>query len=145
MVPGAILSPASGEARRVYQLTDEEFDRVVEDALAAFPDRFIEAFENVAIVVADEPTPHQLRSIGRTEAESRGSELLGLYEGVPLTERGSRYGDGEVPDVISIFKGPHERCFATREGLVEQIRKTVVHEVGHYFGNDEETLRAMGY
>lgn len=129
----------------MYRLSDEEFDRAVEDALAAFPGRFIEEIENVAIVVADEPSPHQLRSIGRAEAESKGVELLGLYEGVPLTRRGIGYGDGEVPDVISIFKGPHERSFATREGIVEQIRKTVVHEVGHYFGNGEEALRAMGY
>lgn len=129
----------------MYRLSDEEFEREVEDALAAFPMRFIEALENVAVVVADEPSPHQLRSIGRAGAESKGMELLGLYEGVPLTKRGLGYGDGEMPDVISIFKGPHERCFATREGVVEQIRKTVVHEVGHYFGNDEGTLRAMGY
>ena len=129
----------------MYQVSDEEFDRMVEDAVAAFPLRFLESLENVAIVVADEPDAHQLRALGRMEAESCGTELLGLYEGVPLTQRGAGYGDGEVPDVISIFKGPHERCFSTHEGLSEQVRRTVVHEVGHFFGNDEETLRSMGY
>ena len=64
---------------------------------------------------------------------------------MPLTLRGAGYGDGEVPDVISIFKGPHERCFSSYEAIAEQIRKTVVHEIGHYFGNDEAMLRAMGY
>lgn len=75
-----------------------------------------------------------------------GSEVLGLYSGIPLTERGGSYGmPGTQPDTITIYKRPHERCFSTREDVVEQIRKTVVHEVGHYFGMDEAQVRAMGY
>ena len=129
----------------MYELTDEQFEEIVEAALDAMPERFIEALENVVMTVADEPDARQLRSLGDDAAESRGSELLGLYEGTPATERGTWYGDGEVPDVITIFKGPHERCFSTYASISEQIHKTVVHEVGHYFGNDEAMLRAMGY
>ena len=129
----------------MYELTDEEFEAIVEKTLAAMPARFLDSLENVAIVVADEPSRHQRRALHGKGAESRGTELLGLYEGVPLTLRGAGYGDGEVPDVISIFKGPHERCFSSYEAIAEQIRKTVVHEIGHYFGNDEAMLRAMGY
>lgn len=72
-------------------------------------------------------------------------ELFGLYEGIALTERDGDYGWCEVPDVITIFKGPHERAFDTREQVVEEIGKTVVHEIGHYFGLDDEKLYAMGY
>ena len=72
-------------------------------------------------------------------------DILGLYVGIPLSERGDSYGFGEQPDVIYLFKGPHERLEGTREEIIEQVRRTVVHEIGHYFGMDEEQLDAMGY
>lgn len=66
-----------------------------------------------------------------------------------MTERDSYYGTGELPDVITIFRGPHERCFGdgpdAEAAIAEEVRRTVIHEVGHYFGNDDETLEAMGY
>lgn len=81
---------------------------------------------------ADEPAP-----------EDDYDDLLGLYDGIPLTER-DEY-DFCPPDVITVFKGPHERLCATREEMVEEIRKTVVHEIGHYFGMDEDDISRMGY
>ena len=71
-------------------------------------------------------------------------ELLGLYDGVSLPDRADGY-DGDLPDVITVFKGPHERCFGSRTELVAEIGKTVVHEIGHYFGIDDARLREMGY
>lgn len=72
-------------------------------------------------------------------------ELFGLYEGIALTERGEDYGMCPVPDVITIFKGPHERSFDSREQVVQEIGKTVIHEIGHYFGLDDDKLYEMGY
>ena len=129
----------------MFRLTDEEFERTVEAALEAIPGHFIEAMENVVITVADEPDDEQLACLDDEGAEVCDGELLGLYDGIPATERGVWYGEGDMPDVITIFKGPHERCFETRDVMLEEIRKTVIHEVGHYFGNDEAMLEEMGY
>lgn len=135
----------------MYELTQEEFEDAVEAALDAIPDEFIDELENVVFTVADEPSPEQLDAVDDAHAEVMGSEVLGLYEGTPITQRDSFYGSGELPDVISIFKGPHERCFGHGEpdeaalSIREQVRRTVVHEIGHYFGNDDATLHALGY
>ena len=79
------------------------------------------------------------------EYDYEPGELFGLYEGIALTERGEDYGMCPVPDVITIFKGPHERSFDSREEVVEEIGKTVIHEIGHYFGLDDDKLYEMGY
>lgn len=128
-------------------MTDEQFERAVEDALDTIPERFWEQLDNVIFAVEDEPTEEELSGSGDNNASFSDDELLGLYDGTPLTERDSFYGTGELPDVITIFKGPHERCFEElgEAALRDEIRRTVIHEVGHYFGNDEETLAEMGY
>ncbi|WP_072370112.1 metallopeptidase family protein [Thermophilibacter mediterraneus] len=128
-------------------MTDEQFERAVEDALDTIPERFWEQLDNVIFAVEDEPTEEELSGSGDDNASFSDDELLGLYDGTPLTERDSFYGTGELPDVITIFKGPHERCFEElgEAALRDEIRRTVIHEVGHYFGNDEETLAEMGY
>lgn len=126
-------------------MTDERFDEIVEAALDSIPDRFWDELENVIFTVADEPDEEQLDAAQDWNSVSAEGELLGLYDGTPLTERDGSYGTGDLPDVITVFKGPHERCFEDEDELAEEVRKTVVHEVGHYFGNDEETLAAMGY
>ena len=74
-----------------------------------------------------------------------GDDLLGLFDGLSLVERASGGYDDDIPDVITVFKGPHERCFASREEIVEEIGKTVIHELGHYFGLDDDKLYEMGY
>jgi len=113
------------------------FDELVERALAKVPRRFRARMRNLAVVVEREPSKSQLRRLGG----SRGSSLLGLYEGRPLTERS--VSDGFVlPDRITLFQGPHERLARDLDHLREMIEDTVWHEVAHYFGMDERQVRA---
>ena len=115
-----------------------DFYELVERAVEGLPPELSRLLDNVAIVVDDWPdysTP--LVSSGP------GETLYGLYEGVPLTERGAGYY-GVLPDKITIFRGPLERDFAKDE-LEEQVRITVVHEIAHYFGFDEERLEELGW
>lgn len=125
----------------MYQMTEDEFESAVQDAIDSLPDVFLEALDNVMVTIQDEPNARQMMS----GDGSLDANVLGLYEGIALTERGEWYGEGEMPDVITIFKGPHERCFDSRERIVEEIRKTVVHEIGHHFGMDDEALGRIGY
>jgi predicted Zn-dependent protease with MMP-like domain len=111
--------------------TDEiDFGREVEDALASLPSDLREAVSNVVVVVEEEPPP--------------GQPLLGLYQGIPLTRRGSGYA-GVLPDKITIYRGPLERLYgADRESLRRQIRCVVLHEVAHHFGISDERLEELG-
>ena len=115
-----------------------DFYELVERALEGLPPELAELLDNVAIVVDDWP---DLSS--PLVADGGAETLYGLYEGVPLTERGSGYY-GILPDKITIFRGPLERDF-WQEELEEQIRITVVHEVAHHFGFDEERLEELGW
>ena len=126
----------------MVRLTDEEFESAIMAAMDTIPEEFLEELENVAIVIADEPDLDDRFGDGYFAA---GGEMLGLYEGMSLTERDSSYGLGDCPDTITIFKGPHERVARSREGLFEEVRKTVVHEIAHYFGLDEDEVAEMGY
>ena len=115
-----------------------DFYNLVERALEGLPPELSRLLDNVAIVVDDWPgysTP--------LVAGGPGQTLYGLYEGVPLTEREAGYY-GFLPDKITIFRGPLERDFAT-QALEEQVRITVVHEIAHYFGFDEERLEELGW
>jgi predicted Zn-dependent protease with MMP-like domain len=117
-------------------VSPEDFDRLVDRACAKIPRRFRRRLENVAFVVEAEPSPGQL-----AEARvPRGSTLLGLYRGRPLTRRS--VADAFVlPDQIVIFQGPHERSARTPAHLQELVEQTVWHEVAHYFGMDEARVR----
>ena len=111
------------------------FERLVADALRTIPRRFRDAMRNIAIVVEDEPAPDLLAEM---EIEPPDT-LLGLYQGVPLTERG--WGSGnQLPDRILIFQGPHERASDDDEDLGVAIAETLIHEIGHYFGMSEEEI-----
>jgi predicted Zn-dependent protease with MMP-like domain len=115
-----------------------DFYELVERALEGLPPELSALLENVAIVVDEWPdysTP--------LVADDPEDTLYGLYEGVPLTERGWGYS-GVLPDKITIFRGPLERDFEPDE-LEEQVRITVVHEIAHYFGFDEDRLEELGY
>jgi predicted Zn-dependent protease with MMP-like domain len=115
-----------------------DFYELVERALEGLPPELSELLDNVAIVVDDWPEyPTPLVS-GDPDVT-----LYGLYEGVPLTERGAGYY-AVLPDKITIFRGPLERDFS-REELEEQIRITVVHEIAHHFGFDDEHLEELGW
>ena len=120
-------------------MSDQEFERAIEEALAAIPSRFTETLSNIGISWDYEPTAAQLGGLHCSEGE-----LLGLYTGIPITQRTTSYS-GVMPDMITIFKGPHERICGTRQSMVEQIEKTVIHEIGHYFGFDDDYLHAHGY
>lgn len=81
---------------------------------------------------------------GEDGTEYEFDDLLGLFDGLSIVERANGYDD-DIPDVITVFKGPHERCFDSREEIVEEVGKTIIHELGHYFGLSEDQLAAMGY
>ena len=112
-----------------------EFEAVVEEVIERLPAWVREAFDNIEILVADEPD-------AGTAGEQR--DLLGLYQGVPLTERGTSYA-GELPDVIYIFRLPHLALGLPPEELRQEIARTVMHEVAHYFGIDDPHLEEIGW
>lgn len=134
-------------------MTDEQFEQLVSEGVDKIPERFLEQIDNVAILIADRPTAEQLKAQGMKPEESL--ELLGLYEGIPRTERGEYYGIGDavLPDKITIFKEATIEdaksmlaIDATQakldEAVREVVRDTVWHEVGHYFGWDDEELHS---
>jgi len=105
------------------------FDDHVRAALDELPPQIAEALQNIAVVVEDE--------------NPEDPDLLGLYHGVPLPERGDMAG--ALPDRISIYRIPLEESFSDPDELREEIRITVLHELGHYFGLDEDRLAELGY
>ena len=118
---------------------DRDFYELVESALEALPPELAELLDNVAIVVEDWPG-YSTPLVGGNEDDV----LYGLYEGVPLTERAAGY-HGVLPDKITLYKGPLERDFDDPEELAEQVRVTVVHEIAHHFGFDEDRIEELGW
>lgn len=116
---------------RVLEMTREEFEELVAEALDRIPPELTRLMDNVAVFVEDEPP-------------AEDPELLGLYEGTPLTDRGEWYA-GVLPDRITIYRGPTLRMCETREDVVAETEVTVVHEVAHHFGIDDARLHALGY
>jgi predicted Zn-dependent protease with MMP-like domain len=118
-------------------MTDERFAQLVDEGIEAIPERFLKKLENVAIVIADAPTTVQLEENNIPE----GDTLLGLYEGVPLVERGDAYGGLILPDKITIFKEPiFEAAEGDEDALRTLVRETVWHEIAHYFGYDDDAI-----
>jgi predicted Zn-dependent protease with MMP-like domain len=116
----------------------DQFERHVAEALASIPTRFRDALENIAIVVEDEPAQELLDDMGIEPPDT----LLGLYQGIPLTER--QWGHGNtLPDRVLLFQGPHERESEDDEDLVVAIGETLIHEIGHYFGLSEEEIEEI--
>jgi predicted Zn-dependent protease with MMP-like domain len=111
------------------------FEQLVDQALGSLPREFQELLDNVAIFIVDHPPASLLREMGMTSDDT----LLGLYEGVPQTERTSSY-DLVPPDRITLFQRPIEESCDTDSEVAEQIRRTILHEVGHHFGIDDERL-----
>lgn len=112
------------------------FERLVLRALRGLPPQFQERLDNVDIVVKRRPDAHDRRG-------GRGGSLYGLYEGTPLTERDASFGL-VLPDKITIFQEPLERDFRDEAELVEEIRRTVLHEVAHFFGIPDERMEELG-
>ncbi len=117
-------------------MNDRVFEKIVRRALDELPENFKNALQNIEIVIEDRPDPEMLDELGL-------DSLLGLYEGIPLPER--EMGDILLPDKISIYKEEILDLGVTGRELVEEIRITVLHEIGHYFGLDDETMEEMGY
>ncbi len=123
-----------------FHLTPEQFGRIIESALADLPEPFAGFLQHVPVEVRPRPTPEQLHEAG-LEA---GDQLFGLYVGHPLTQRSVELS-GVMPDVIYIFQQPHEQACDSRDDLIHEIRTTVLHEIGHHFGMDEDDLAELGY
>jgi predicted Zn-dependent protease with MMP-like domain len=117
-----------------------EFGRLVEAALAELPPRFAEHLQRVPVEIRDRPTPQQLKEVGL----GKDDLLLGLYVGTSLADQSVNH-DYELPSVIYLFREDLELVSDSREQLQNEIRTTVLHEVGHYFGLDEAQLDALGY
>jgi predicted Zn-dependent protease with MMP-like domain len=112
-------------------MSRDAFEELVSDALDRIPSELARVMDNVAVFVEDEPAPSD-------------PTLLGLYEGTPLTERGEWYA-GVLPDRITIYRGPILRMCDTPEQAVDEITTTVVHEVAHHFGIEDDRLHELGW
>ena len=116
-------------------MSDDEFEKLVSEALDSLPSEFARKLENVSITFADYPSPYQMR---KTKLPP-WALLFGLYEGVPQTRRGNYYG--VLPDKITIFKNSILRVSHTPEEVRAQVRATVIHEIGHHFGLSDAELK----
>jgi len=116
------------------------FEKLVDEALRELPAEFRKRLRNVAVVVQGFPSEEMLDSLDIPEDET----LFGLYEGTPLTERSS-FEAPLHPDRILIFQGPIEEACETEDDIKQEIRTTVVHEVAHFFGLDDDYLEELGY
>ncbi len=116
-------------------MTRREFERVVDRVLDNLPDWVVDQIDNLIVVVEDNPTAEQ---------DPRGEGLLGLYEGVSLMERSADYW-GAMPDQITIFRQPHLALRLERRELEEEIRRTVLHELAHHLGIDDDRLTTLGW
>lgn len=112
------------------EISDEDFDALVDEAFDELPEPLITNIDNLVFMVEDEPED--------------GSETLGVYEGFALTERGD-YGLGELPDRIVLFKGPLTRMCTDADDLFDEIVITLVHELGHFHGIEEDRLHELGW
>ncbi|MCL2652515.1 MAG: metallopeptidase family protein [Propionibacteriaceae bacterium] len=112
-------------------LSDAAFDRAVNEAIDQVPEQFLALLDNVVILVEDDPPEDD-------------PDMLGVYDGVPLTERGDNYGF-VAPDRIILYRNPLKDMCETTDELVDEIAVTVVHEIGHFFGIDDDELDEMGW
>ena len=113
-------------------MSREEFEDAVRDALDEIPEELAEQMDNVVVLVED-------------DAPADDPELLGLYEGVPLTERGEFWAAGALPDRITIYRRPTLAVCDSRDEVVDEVAVTVVHEIAHHFGIDDERLHELGW
>ncbi len=120
----------------------ERFEQLVADAIDGLPDEILAMLDNVEIVVADSPTPEQLVT---TDPLEEGELLLGLYEGIPLTERSSSGYGLVLPDKITLFQRALESICPTEEALRQEVQVTVVHELAHHFGISDARLDELGW
>jgi predicted Zn-dependent protease with MMP-like domain len=118
-------------------VTQQRFEEMVADALDEIPEDLAREMDNVAVIVEDWPTPAQL--------QGRRGTLLGLYEGIDLTRRSPIGYAGVLPDRITIFRGPLCSLARDEQDLAARVRVTLIHEVAHHFGIDDERLEELGW
>lgn len=116
-------------------MDNDEFDTVVHEALDRLPGWVRDALDNIEVLVVDEPDDEDVPD---------GGDLLGLYVGTPLTERDSAYS-GELPDVVYVFRKPHLALDLPVDELRQEIAKTLIHEIAHHFGIDDDHLDEIGW
>ncbi|HYE91423.1 MAG TPA: metallopeptidase family protein [Terriglobales bacterium] len=119
-------------------MTRRQFEALVEKALRRLPRGFKDKLANIAVVVEDWADDATLEEMGIEPPDT----LYGLYRGVDLTRRDSGYGN-VLPDTVTIYQGPIEEDCADEEEMAELVRETVIHEIGHYFGLDDETMHRI--
>ncbi|WP_160668243.1 metallopeptidase family protein [Pseudarthrobacter sp. ATCC 49987] len=120
-----------------FPMSETEFEAAVNDALDRIPPELAKTMNNVAIFIEDDYTPQP--------GEDPDTVLLGLYEGVPLTERDSWWDAGSLPDRITIYREPILDICESREDVIEEVTVTVVHEIAHHFGISDERLHELGW
>ena len=120
-----------------FPMSEADFEAAVGDALARIPPELANTMNNVAIFIEDDYTPQA--------GEDPDTVLLGLYEGVPLTERDSWWDAGSLPDRITIFRQPILDICGSREDVIEEVTVTVVHEIAHHFGISDTRLHELGW
>lgn len=136
--------PRASRAPRL-RISNEEFEALVEKALDSLPESFSSLLDNVFVTIEEEPTEEDLDLLPQSEASeppsgrAEDSEVFGIYHGIPLTERDSFYGSA-LPDRIVLFRGPLLRACRSRREAIDEITKTVLHELGHHFGMDEDRM-----
>lgn len=128
-------------SRRRPRLSPDRFAVLVEEAVAAIPEEFRRYLVNVAICIEDWPSDAQLESVG---LDPELDTLFGLYEGTALPDRPHDHGNA-LPDRITIFRGPLLEEFTSERAIRREIEITVVHEIAHFFGLDDEQVRRLGY
>lgn len=119
-------------------MTRRQFEALVDKALRKLPKTFRQRISNIAVVVEDWADAETLAEMGIEPPDT----LYGLYRGIDLTRRDSSYGN-VMPDVITIYQGPIEEDAVDEQEMAEIVRETVVHELGHYFGLDDETMHRI--
>jgi predicted Zn-dependent protease with MMP-like domain len=126
----------------VLKIPPARFEVLVARALDRLPEQFHAHMENVSVLIAEAPDRDLLVALGM-DPDDPEDTLFGLYEGVPLIERA--YDEVLLPDSITIFRRPLLEWAETEEEVVDEVRITVLHEIGHFFGLDEDRLEELGY
>ncbi len=126
------VHPRVGDNGLMVAMSPEEFEHAVDDALELVPDELLDLMDNVVILIEDDSP----------EGEP---ELLGLYDGVSLTDRGADWGFGELPDRIFIYRNPTLSMCEDADEVRDEVAVTVVHEIAHHFGIDDDRLHALGW
>jgi predicted Zn-dependent protease with MMP-like domain len=135
--PGLPIVPDGPGDPSGFEMSEADFEAAVSDALDQLPAEVARAMDNVAVFIDDDYVPQP--------GEDPDTVLLGLYEGVPLTERDFWWDAGSLPDRITIYRKPILDICSSREDVVEEVAVTVIHEIAHHFGIDDQRLHELGW